>query len=1304
MRHDVVRLFALGALTVFCGLPAVAQVEPHAGMLRWPAISKDQIAFSYANDLWVAPKAGGVARPVTTVPGQESLPRFNADGSVLAFVGNYDGNRDLYTIPVSGGVATRITHHPASETLAGWTPDGQLLFMSNGLAGLARQTQLFTVPATGGLPTKLPVPYAGFGSISPDGQWLAYTLHSTDTRTWKRYRGGMATDVWLFNLKDSTSRRATDWEGTDTIPMWVPGGDGSTVYYLSDNGPEHRLNIWAYTVAGGQKRQVTKYAEDDVRWPSIGPGDANQGGKNKGEIIFQLGAELRVLDLASEKDRTVKITIPGDRPRIRAKSVDPAKNLGGASISPSGKRVVIEARGDLYSVPAKEGVTRALTSTNGIAERDPSWSPDGKWIAYFSDETGENELWVRASDAKPAKDEDKKDDAKKDDEGADKKPDAKPDAKPEQKDDAKSAPDAKTEPKSESKPEPKPEPRKLTSLGAGYRFGPTWSPDSRHIAFSDQNGRLYLTELESGKTTELDKDPNMNRPDLSWSSDSQWLAYSRSDEDNTQGTIWIANVKDGAKRRVTDPMFNSGSPAFDRKGDYLFFASNRVINNPTYSDIDESFIYANTSMIYMVPLNKDAKNPNLPKDDEESIKKDDKKKGDKDDAKKEGQDSGKKDESKTSQKAQADDGVSGTWSCTAKGLPQAPDGLPFTLTLKIKPDGTVDGRVSALMGDAGISGSYDKASGAITITLAMNGQQATLKGTLKDGKATGTWSAGETGGEWSGSRESSGGAGGSDESSGKEGKASKKDESKPVKVDLDGFEHRAIPLAITPGQFGAMAVADGEKLIYVRSGARGAGVESGIKVISYKGDEPKEESVTSGGGFDLSADGKKLLVRHGSALSIVEPSAGGKSQSVSTAGVRATVNPRDEWNQIFTDAWRIMRDYFYEPSMHGLDWKKTGEHYRAMLADAASREDVNWIISEMISELNIGHAYLQGQGDVEDSVPAVGVGLLGCDFELIKGDAGSAYRIAKIYEGAPWDADARGPLSQPGVDVNVGDYLLAVNGVKVDTTQDPWAAFVGTSGRTTSLTVNADPVMNGKEREVVLKPVAGETNLRYRAWIERKRAYVEQKSSGRIGYIYVPNTGTDGQSDLFRQFYGQRAKAALIIDDRWNGGGQIPTRFIELLNRPRTNYWARRDGKDGPWPPDSHQGPKAMLINGLAGSGGDMFPWLFRFNKLGPLIGTRTWGGLVGISGNPGFVDGGSISVPTFGFYKKDGTWGVEGHGVDPDIEVIDDPAKMVGDGDPQLDKAIDVLLAEIEKNPYVPPKRPASPDRRGMGIPPEQR
>jgi tricorn protease len=382
--------------------------------------------------------------------------------------------------------------------------------------------------------------------------------------------------------------------------------------------------------------------------------------------------------------------------------------------------------------------------------------------------------------------------------------------------------------------------------------------------------------------------------------------------------------------------------------------------------------------------------------------------------------------------------------------------------------------------------------------------------------------------------------------------------------------------------------------------------------------------------------------------------------------------------------------------MHGVDWNAMRGRYGALLEDCASRSDLSYVIKEMISELNVGHAYYFDEGPA--GVPKVGVGMPGADFELAQG----AYRIARIYRGGPWDADVRAPLDQPGLDVREGDFLLAVNGEPVDPAKAPWAAFQGLSGKSVTLTVSTEPRLDAAARRVQVTLAANENGVRFRAWVEANRRHVEEKSGGRVGYVYVPNTGIDGQNELFRQFYGQLAKPALLIDERWNGGGQIPTRFIELLDRPIANYWARRDGVDWPWPIDSQQGPKAMLINGLAGSGGDYFPYWFKKRGLGKLIGRRTWGGLVGISGNPDLIDGAVVTVPTFAFYETDGTWGVEGHGVDPDIEVIDDPAKMVGGVDVQLDAAIEHLLGELERSPYRKPARPAYRDRSGMGIPPE--
>ncbi|MHC4910699.1 MAG: PDZ domain-containing protein, partial [Planctomycetota bacterium] len=587
------------------------------------------------------------------------------------------------------------------------------------------------------------------------------------------------------------------------------------------------------------------------------------------------------------------------------------------------------------------------------------------------------------------------------------------------------------------------------------------------------------------------------------------------------------------------------------------------------------------------------------------------------------------------------------------------------------------------------SGSYDPDSGALNIVV--EGEDtwdltATLKNGSIEGSATGRGQGITL--ALSGSRSMSMAEA---EKSGKGGKGKARE---TVEIAWDGFEERAVQIPVSPGDFGIMGVNEKNALIYARMPETFGG-QASIKIFALDDEKREEKNVASGTGlFTISADGKKMLIVRDRSGSIQKAGAGGTGKPVPTAGMMARLDPREEWRQVFTDAWRIERDYFYDPNMHGVNWDDVRRRYAAMLDDCVTREDVGFVIREMIAELNVGHAYY-GPGPEENEQPRRPVGMLGADYERVDG----AYRIRRIIEGAPWDSDARGPLSQPGVDVAEGDYLLAVNGVPVDATRSPWAAFEGLAGRPIHITVSEKPTLDDEARDILVEPLRSESDLRYRAWIERNRSYVAEQSDGKLGYIYVPNTGINGQNDLYRQYLGQLQKKGLIIDERWNGGGQIPTRFIELLNRPITNYWARRDGRDWPWPPDAHQGPKCMLINGEAGSGGDAFPAYFRQAGLGKLIGTRTWGGLVGLSGNPRMIDGSIVTAPTFAFYESDGTWGIEGHGVEPDIEVLDDPAKMVGGKDPQLDAAITHMLDEVKKNGYHPPKRPSYPDRSGMGV-----
>ena len=628
-----------------------------------------------------------------------------------------------------------------------------------------------------------------------------------------------------------------------------------------------------------------------------------------------------------------------------------------------------------------------------------------------------------------------------------------------------------------------------------------------------------------------------------------------------------------------------------------------------------------------------------------------------------------------------------------------------SMSLELAEDGTtVTGSVQTPMGEREISsGTYDESSGELSLTLDVEGQTITVNATIKGNSMTGVVNLQGQEIEIEGSRAS---ASNSDDDEGEESddkesddkKSKKKKKDKPLEIDFDGIEARAFQLSVGTGSFGSLVVNDKNHLIFATRSSRGGDGTSAIKIFDIKDEKKTAKTVVAGSAqFDISGDGKKLIVMQGNKAYVVSAAAGQKlSDAVSRKGMTVMIDPREEWKQIFWEAWRLERDFFYDPNMHGVDWDAVGKHYEKMLDDCVSRRDVGFVIREMIAEINVGHAYYR-PGNLE-SGPSANVGQLGCHFEA----DGERYKMVNFSEGAAWDSDARNPLRRAGI--KEGQYLLEINGIDLKTDESPYMHLEGTTGQTVSLTVSEDATLDDDDKRILFKPIGSDNNLRFRGWIESKRKYIEEKSDGKVGYIYVINTGVPGQNDLVRQLYGQFNKQALIIDDRWNGGGQIPTRFIELLNRPVTNYWARRDGRDWSWPPDAHFGPKCMLINGMAGSGGDMFPALFRQNKLGKLIGMRTWGGLVGITGSPPLLDGASVTVPSFAYYETDGTWGIEGHGVDPDIKVIDDPAKMQNGGDPQLDAAIELMLSELEKNAHQDPKRPAYPDRSRMGIAPKDK
>jgi tricorn protease len=1082
MPLNIFRGFFCSTIVLLTASAALAQVD--ARMLRYPAASKDRIAFVYAGDIWLVDKNGGSAVRLTSSPGEESFPRFSPDGTRVAFSAAYDGNQDVYVIPSAGGEPVRLTHHPMPDRVVGWTPDGtRVLFASSRESGRQRYNQFYTVGSKGGMAEKLVVPYGEFGTYSPDGQQFAYMPMAQDFRNWKRYRGGWSPDIWLFDLTTKAAKNITTNPANDAQPMW----HGGTIYFVSDRDASQRNNLWAYDVKAASLRQVTQFREFDITFPSIGPDG----------IVFQAGGRLYFLDLPSGKPREVPVRVVTDEATLRPRIVKADGGIQSASVSPTGKRALFEARGDVFSAPAEFGPVVNATRSSGVAERFPRWSPDGKWIAFWSDKSGEYELHVRPAEGIG-------------------------------------------------------EERKVTTLGAGFRYPIVWSPDSKRAAFIDQAMRIHVVDIESGKTTKIDESPEwMNHGalqgfDFDWSADSRWLTYARPTGD-TNNSVFLYDTRGSKLTRVTTGYLNDAQPAFDPDGKYLYYASDREFT-PVYGSFDNSWTYPNPTRLVAVPLRRDVPSPLHTRNDHEASE-----------------------PQKKPEEAKAD---------AAQSKPAA------------------------------------------------------------------------------------------------------------IEIDLEDFEARAVVLPPAAGNYADLAAAKG-RLLYRRL-PRSGSAETKSPIVFYDLTEREEKTVLDdAGGFEVTADGKKMLTVFQGRFAILEIKSPQKFEKpIATADMEAPVDPRAEWKQMFEDTYRFYRDYFYDPGMHGVDWAAMKSRYGKLLEGAVTRWDVDFVIGEFIGELNASHTYYGG-GDKE-TAPARNVGMLGIDWELVpaSGGAPAAYRVKKIIRGGPWDAAVRAPITEPGVNVKEGEYILAVNGIPIDTSKDPWAAFQGLGDKSVVLTVNDRPVPAGA-RQVLVRTAASEVELRYREWIEERRQIVDKATGGKVGYIYVQSTGVDAQNEMVRQFMAQWKKDGLIIDERWNGGGQIPDRFIELLNRPILAYWAVRDGQSWQWPPVAARGPQVMLINGLSGSGGDAFPTYFKQAGLGPLIGTRTWGGLIGISGAPTLVDGGTVSVPTFRMYDPKGTWFAEGHGVEPDIEVIDDPSQLANGTDPQLARAIKEVQDRIAKAPKVP-TRPA--------------
>jgi tricorn protease len=1105
-------------------VPAAFGADAALHLLQKPAMNKTEIVFSYGGDLWSVSRQGGVATRLTAGVGMETEAAFSPDGNTIAFTGEYDGNVDVFSMPASGGVPKRATYHPDADRVVGWTPDGKrILFRSNRLS-FSRYNQLYTVSPDGGLPEVLPLPMAAFGAYSPDGRHMVYApvdggqfaTGFTNFVAWKRYRGGEASYLWTVNLADLSTEKLPRTDSNDIYPMWI----GDKIYFLSDrNG---RMTLFSYDPKSKAVSELIKNTGKDINSASAGPGG----------IVYEQFGQIHIYDISSGKESQVPIEIDADLAEVRPHFQNASREIRNARISSTGVRAVFEVHGEILTAPAEKGDIRNLTNSPGVMDRTPAWSPDGKSIAYFSDESGEYALHIKPQNG----------------EG---------------------------------------EAHKIALDGkSAFYFDPSWSPDSKHIAFNDNQLHLWDVELATGKLTKVDSNYSyeINR-DFAWSPDSKWLAYVKI-LPNRLHAVEIYGLSDGKSTQVTDGLSDARFPAFDKGGQYLYFTASTNYG-PASSGLDmSSDVHDVTRSVYLIVLPNDVASPLAPESDEE-----------------------KAPDAKSDEKAKADEGE----TAESKAGENKPAG-----ERRSRPDAPP----------------------------------------------------------------------------------------KPVRIDFDKLLQRTVALPI-PSRAIQLLASGKAGVIYIIESTRGGqgGPGAGGTLSKFELKTRKLEKLADGvGGFDLSANGEKMLLRItrggegapprpgatppvpeyiiASASAPLKPGEG----VLHLNDVEVKVDPKAEWKQMYHEAWRIEKSYFYDPNLHGVNSADGEKEFEKYLDSLSSRSDLNYIFHEMLSEITSGH--LRGGGGSIPEAKRIPGGLLGADYEIVNG----RYRFKAIYTGESSNPQLRAPLVQPGINVSTGDYLLAVNGQDLQGSDDVSRLLEGTAEKRVVLRVGPDPA-GANSREITVMPVGSEQQLRYQAWVEENRRKVDQLSGGKLAYVYMPDTAQGGFTSFNRYYFAQVDKQGVIMDERFNSGGQVADYVIDVLNRPLEGWWSPRYGAIYRTPAAAIFGPKVMITNEMAGSGGDMMPWMFRHTHVGTLVGKRTWGGLIGISQYPALMDGGTVTAPNFGFFSPNGQWDVENHGVAPDVEVELDPKAVHAGHDPQLERAVAIALEQMAKNPVPEPHRPPFPN-----------
>jgi tricorn protease len=1080
-------------------------------LLRFPTTNGTQIVFCYAGELYTVGKDGGTARRLTSGPGYSSFPRFSPDGTQIAFTSQYDGNTEVYVMAADGGAPKRLTTSatlgrddisdrmgPNNLVMAWQNTKPLVVFRSRMRSFNDFIGSLFAVGLGAELPEQLPVPRGGFVSFSPDDSKMAFNRVFREFRTWKHYQGGMADDVWIYDFKTGATENLTNNPAQDICPMWGPE---NKIYFISDR--DNRMNLFVVDLATKETKQLTHFTDFDIKFPSIG----------KDSIVFEQAGYIWRYDLATGQATPVPIEIKEDLAIGRSGLVDASKHLESVNLSPDGERTIAVARGDLFSVPAKNGTPRNLSKTSGAHERDAVWSPDGKWIVYNSDMTGENELYVRSQDGKG-------------------------------------------------------EPQQVTNGAETYYYAPKWSPDSKKLLWSDRLQRLRYVDVTTKTVTLVDQDKYGEIETYNWAPDSQWITWARPEE-NGMPRVYLYSLANKQQAAVTDSWYGSGEAVFSDDGKYLLLSSARDFK-PTFGDEEFANVYRDMERVYLVTLAKKTANPLAPKSDEV----------------------GKAEEKREKEKAKE----------TEEKKPEEKSKKPVV-----------------------------------------------------------------------------------------------------VKVDTDGIQNRILGLDITPGNYRDIRMLDDNRIFYLRRTAADEVGEEDEELFGEKDkkshlcvygvDDRKETVLGEANNYQITFDGKKMLVKIKKDYAIIDvpkDKLETKDHEHKIEGLDMQLDRHAEWRQIYFECWRQMRDFFFSPTMNGIDWKAMRDKYAALLPFVNHRNDLTYLLGELIGELNNGHTYVAGGERPE--TPRIKLGLLGAEFS--RDPATRAYRIERILPGENWNKQTRSPLMDVGVNLKPGDYILAVNNTPVSSLPNLYDTLIGTAGKQVILRVNSKSTDAGA-RDVTVVPTDNEAPLYYLDWVQKNIDYVNKATHGDVGYLHIPDMGQPGLNEFTKLYFPQIRKHALIVDVRGNGGGFVSPLVIERLRRALVMIEMGRNSMPQTDPPQTFTGPMVSLINEFSASDGDIFPYRFKTLGLGKLIGKRTWGGVIGIRDPLPLVDGGQFFKPEFAPYSKDGKqWIIEGHGVDPDIVVDNDPGKEFRGEDQQLDRAIQEMQEELKTKRYDLPPIPPYPNR----------